>query len=222
MKTVITSTGNTLDSKMDRRFGRCSYFVIYDSENGSVEFIPNTNADSVEGAGVASARLVASRGVEKVVSGEFGNKVKNIFDSLEMQLVMIKEEKTIQQIIELLEKKQKIEVMKRRFAVPLENGALCSHFGHCTEFAFIDTEDKKIISEIVSSPPPHEPGVLPLWLYEEKVTDVIAGGMGQHAQSILVQNGIKVHMGAPQKTARELVVDCLGDVLETGANKCDH
>lgn len=107
MKTVITSTGNTLDSKMDRRFGRCSYFVIYDSENGSVEFIPNTNADSVEGAGVASARLVASRGVEKVVSGEFGNKVKNIFDSLEMQLVMIKEEKTIQEIIELLEKNKK-------------------------------------------------------------------------------------------------------------------
>jgi predicted Fe-Mo cluster-binding NifX family protein len=61
-----------------------------------------------------------------------------------------------------------------------------------------------------------------LWLYGEKVTDVIAGGMGQHAQSILVQNGVKVHMGAPQKSARELVEDCLGDVLETGANKCDH
>ncbi|MDD2491696.1 MAG: NifB/NifX family molybdenum-iron cluster-binding protein [Bacteroidales bacterium] len=102
MKTVITSTGNTLDSKMDRRFGRCSYFVLYDSVNESIEFIPNTNAESVEGAGVASARVVASKGAEKVVSGEFGNKVKNIFDSLGMHLVIIKEEKSIGEIIELL------------------------------------------------------------------------------------------------------------------------
>jgi hypothetical protein len=46
--------------------------------------------------------------------------------------------------------------------------------------------------------------------------------MGQHAQSILVQNGIKVHMGAPQKSAKALVEDCLNDMLETGANQCDH
>ena len=41
-------------------------------------------------------------GAEKVVSGEFGNKVKNIFDSLGVRLIMIKEDKTIEQIIELL------------------------------------------------------------------------------------------------------------------------
>ena len=102
MKTVITSTGSTLDSKMDKRFGRCSFFVVYDSETGSVEFVPNENAESVEGAGVASARLVATKGAEKVVSGEFGYKVKNIFDSLGVRLIMIKEDKTIEQIIELL------------------------------------------------------------------------------------------------------------------------
>ncbi|MPL99033.1 hypothetical protein SDC9_45247 [bioreactor metagenome] len=112
--------------------------------------------------------------------------------------------------------------MKRKFAVPLENGVLCSHFGHCTQFAFIDTDGNTVLSETLATPPPHEPGILPLWLYGEQVTDIIAGGMGQHAQSILVQNGIKVHMGAPQKSAKALVEDCLNDILETGANQCDH
>lgn len=112
--------------------------------------------------------------------------------------------------------------MKRRFAIPLENGVLCSHFGHCTQFAFINTNDDIILSESLATPPPHEPGVLPLWLHDEGITDIIAGGMGQHAQSILVQNGIKIHLGAPQKPARELVEECLSGVLETGANKCDH
>lgn len=40
MKIAITSTGNTLDSNMDQRFGRCSYFVVYNMESKSVEYIP--------------------------------------------------------------------------------------------------------------------------------------------------------------------------------------
>jgi len=103
MKIAITSTGNSPDSKLDSRFGRCSYFVIYDTESGSTEFIPNSSKENVEGAGPASVQLVASRGVKKVVSGEFGAKVKSIFDSLQIQLIILRDEgKTINEIIELL------------------------------------------------------------------------------------------------------------------------
>jgi len=105
MKVVITSTGNTPDSLLDSRFGRCSYFVVFDTETGSTEYIPNGNIDSVEGAGVASAKLVASRGAQKVVSGEFGFKVKEIFDSLGIQLIIIKDnDRTIKDIITLIQK----------------------------------------------------------------------------------------------------------------------
>jgi len=104
MKIAITSTGNSHESKIDSRFGRCAYFVIYDTESGSTEFIPNQNKENVEGAGPASVQLVASRGVKKVVSGEFGAKVKSIFDSLQIQLVVLNDsEKTISDIIKLLE-----------------------------------------------------------------------------------------------------------------------
>jgi len=71
--------------------------------------------------------------------------------------------------------------MKKRIAIPLENGILCSHFGHCQQFAIIDTENKSISGETLVTPPPHEPGLLPGWLAEKGVTDVIAGGMGQRA-----------------------------------------
>jgi predicted Fe-Mo cluster-binding NifX family protein len=105
MKIAITSTGNTLDSLIDSRFGRCSYFVIYDSETKSTEFIPNSNKESIEGAGPASAQLVATKGVTKVVSGEFGAKVKSLFDTLQIELVILnKADKSIKEIIELLER----------------------------------------------------------------------------------------------------------------------
>jgi predicted Fe-Mo cluster-binding NifX family protein len=106
MKVAITSTGNNPESPLDSRFGRCSYFVVFDTESQSTEFIPNPNKENLEGAGPASVQLIASRGVKKVVSGEFGAKVKSIFDSLQIQLVVLNDpEKRICDIIDLLNNK---------------------------------------------------------------------------------------------------------------------
>lgn len=106
MKIAITSTGNSLESQLDSRFGRCSYFVVFDTDSLSTEFIPNPNKENVEGAGPASVQLIASKGATKVVSGEFGAKVKSLFDSLQIQLVVLNDpEKKIGAIIDMLNHK---------------------------------------------------------------------------------------------------------------------
>jgi predicted Fe-Mo cluster-binding NifX family protein len=103
MKVAITSTGNSLESKLDQRFGRCSYFVVYDLETKGIEFIPNPNKDAQEGAGPASVQIVASRNVQKIISGEFGMKIKSLLDSLKIQMIVLKEpEKKIEEIINML------------------------------------------------------------------------------------------------------------------------
>jgi len=103
MKVVITSTGDSLEAKIDPRFGRCSYFVIYDTSTGVVEFLPNTNKEAELEAGPASIDIITSRKVEKIVSGEFGVKIKPMLDSLKMQMIVIGDpDKTIREIIELL------------------------------------------------------------------------------------------------------------------------
>lgn len=112
--------------------------------------------------------------------------------------------------------------MKKCIAVPLENGILCTHFGHCQQFSIIDTDDKNITRETLVTPPPHEPGLLPGWLAEKGVTDVIAGGMGQRAINLFNQQSINVFVGARLKSPRELASDLLSNTLEAGANYCDH
>lgn len=103
MKTAITSTGKGFDSTLDDRFGRCAYFVIYDQATGGVEFIPNPQKDAEGGAGTAAVQFLASRNVDKIVSGEFGAKIKSLLDSLKIQMILLKKPgMTIQQIIELL------------------------------------------------------------------------------------------------------------------------
>jgi predicted Fe-Mo cluster-binding NifX family protein len=112
--------------------------------------------------------------------------------------------------------------MKLVFAIPMENGHLCSHFGHCEQFSFIDVEDNTITNERLITPPPHEPGLLPGWLAEHGVTEVIAGGMGQRALDLFATNKIKVSIGAETKSPKELVADWLNKSLVTGKNVCDH
>jgi predicted Fe-Mo cluster-binding NifX family protein len=103
MKIAISSTGNTLDSSLDKRFGRCAFFIIYDLETKALEIIPNPYKDLEEGAGPAAAQLIASRSAVKIVSGEFGVKIKPLFDSLKIQMIVLKDpEKKIREIIDML------------------------------------------------------------------------------------------------------------------------
>jgi len=113
--------------------------------------------------------------------------------------------------------------MKQKIAVPTaENGTLDGHFGHCRYFNVYHVENDQIIDEQRLAPPPHEPGVLPVFLAEQGVTDVIAGGMGQRAIQIFNQHGVNVFVGAPQLPARELAEGLLTRSITFAANYCDH
>ena len=108
------------------------------------------------------------------------------------------------------------------FAVPVAEGKLCAHFGHCDQFALVETQNGQIKGKTMHTPPPHEPGVLPRWLHEMGAHIIIAGGMGSRAQGLFSENGIKVITGAPQDSPESLVNQYLKDSLVTGANVCDH
>jgi len=109
-----------------------------------------------------------------------------------------------------------------KFAVPLAEGKLTAHFGHCQQFALLDVEGNDITKTETLVPPPHEPGVLPKWLHEMGADVIIAGGMGARAMDLFAQNGIKVIVGAPCLAPEELVKMYLEDRLLSGANACDH
>jgi len=113
---------------------------------------------------------------------------------------------------------------KMRIAIPLSEGKLCQHFGHCEVFAVIDTKNdggRKFNRQDIT-PPPHEPGLLPKWLHGMGVNVIIAGGMGQRAQQLFNQNQIEVVVGAPVDTPENLVSAYLEKTLQPGENTCDH
>jgi predicted Fe-Mo cluster-binding NifX family protein len=112
--------------------------------------------------------------------------------------------------------------MKKVIAIPLENGKLCPHFGHCQSFGIVNVENNNITKVTEVIPPQHEPGLYPKWIAEFGTTDVIAGGMGVKAINLFNQQNINVFVGAPIKTSEELIRDFLDNKLILNANYCDH
>ncbi len=102
MKIVITSTGDTLDSTIDSRFGRCAFLAIHDTETKSTEFVLNTGKESQESAGPAAVQFVAAHKASKIISGEFGLKIKSLLESLNIEMITNKDSTSkIAEIIKL-------------------------------------------------------------------------------------------------------------------------
>lgn len=72
MKVAVTSIGPTVESAIDPRFGRCSFFIIVESHDMSNEAIDNENSSLGRGAGIQAAQLMAHKGVKAVLTGNCG------------------------------------------------------------------------------------------------------------------------------------------------------
>lgn len=79
MKVAITARGNSMESEIDPRFGRCQYFIIVDIETMEFKAFPNDSAMASGGAGIQAAQSVSGMGAEVVITGDVG---PNAFQTL--------------------------------------------------------------------------------------------------------------------------------------------
>jgi predicted Fe-Mo cluster-binding NifX family protein len=100
-KSVVTSSGNSLESKFDRRFGRAAWFCLFNEDNGEVKFYENDNLNSSHGAGTKAAEKMVELEATKIISGDFGPKARDVLEKFNIQMVIIQDDdSTIQNIIE--------------------------------------------------------------------------------------------------------------------------
>jgi predicted Fe-Mo cluster-binding NifX family protein len=87
MKIAVSSTGQALESAIDPRFGRCSYFLIVNPATLEYDAIANSNADLGGGAGIQSAQLIAEKGASVVLTGSCGPNALQVFEKAGIQVV---------------------------------------------------------------------------------------------------------------------------------------
>ncbi|GAB7021924.1 NifB/NifX family molybdenum-iron cluster-binding protein [Salidesulfovibrio brasiliensis] len=89
MKIAISSSGNTLESTLDSRFGRAAGFIVYDTDSGNFEYKDNTqNLNAAQGAGIQSAQNVADTGAEAVITGHVGPKAFRALDQAKIRIYL--------------------------------------------------------------------------------------------------------------------------------------
>jgi len=86
MRIAVASMGNTLNSEIDRRFGRAAWFIIFDIETMTFSAFKNDRAAIEEEAGISAARAVTGAGVQSVVTGNCGAKAAKILSDADVRL----------------------------------------------------------------------------------------------------------------------------------------
>ena len=86
MKIAISSTGQTLDSQVDQRFGRAAYFIIVDTESLEFDVIENSNTDVAGGAGINSAKIIIDAQANAVLTGNCGPNAQRTLSAAGLKL----------------------------------------------------------------------------------------------------------------------------------------
>ena len=85
MKIAISSTGKTLESAVNARFGRCQHFLIVEIENKKVKnikVVENTAKAQMGGAGITAGEIVANEKVDAVITTNLGPRAFSVFGQL--------------------------------------------------------------------------------------------------------------------------------------------
>jgi len=100
---VITCSGDTIKSEFDLRFGRAGWFCFYDESKGETRFEKNEFAEAQGGAGTKAAEKMVENGVNKIISGDFGPKARDLLEKFNIQMIIFPGEgKSIEEIIKQL------------------------------------------------------------------------------------------------------------------------
>jgi predicted Fe-Mo cluster-binding NifX family protein len=111
-----------------------------------------------------------------------------------------------------------------RVAIATEGDFVAQHFGKCPGFTIVDIENGKITSKnFVENPSykSHQPGAVPMFLKNQNIDCIIAGGMGPKAIMMLESFGIKVFVGVTGKF-EEVIEAFIKGTLITGESLCEH
>ncbi len=87
MIVCVTSTGDSIKSELDPRFGRCAYFAFYDTDTEAFSIMENEAVRSGGGAGISSGQLMAEKKVNTVITGNVGPNAMSVLSTAGMEIL---------------------------------------------------------------------------------------------------------------------------------------
>ena len=86
MVVCVTSTGDSINSELDPRFGRCSHFVLFNTDANDADIIENEAVRSGGGAGISSGQLMVEKNVKAVITGNVGPNAMSVLSAAGLEI----------------------------------------------------------------------------------------------------------------------------------------
>jgi len=112
MKIFITSTGENLESMVDPKFGRCDYYIIYDTETKNFEAKGNPYKNGQSSVGISVAQLAINNNCPVAISGNYGPNAFQVLSEGKVKTYKAKDDMTIKEAVEACLKGELEEIKK--------------------------------------------------------------------------------------------------------------
>ena len=100
MKIAVTSYEGSLESKVDKSFGRANWFIVVDDQSGSFEAHSNKeNVEALQGAGAQAGQNVADMGAEVLLTGNVGPTALKTLQAASIRVFVVKDDITVEQAV---------------------------------------------------------------------------------------------------------------------------
>lgn len=121
MKIAVSSTEQSQEAVLDPRFGRCEFFMIYNTETKENKRVKNIAITATGGAGIEAANQLCEEEIEVVITGELGPNAFKIlekvgikaFSCAEISVVQALEKYQNGQLTEIVFAKKQKDRMKK-------------------------------------------------------------------------------------------------------------
>ncbi|NOZ55656.1 MAG: dinitrogenase iron-molybdenum cofactor biosynthesis protein [Calditrichaeota bacterium] len=100
---AVPAVAPDIDAEMDRRLGRCAYFVFVDSETGEWKAERNPGADAASGAGVLAVQTIVNGGAEALAAPDYGPNAYEALAAAGVKMYLAKSG-TVREIVEKVKK----------------------------------------------------------------------------------------------------------------------
>jgi predicted Fe-Mo cluster-binding NifX family protein len=110
MKIFVNANEESLNSIIDRSFGRCNYFLIYETEDDSYHFVKNPHQDSQESVGAAVAKSAIEFDVNTVLAVNPGPRAFNLLKNENIDIFRVNEDMTLKGAISAFSKNELIKL----------------------------------------------------------------------------------------------------------------
>jgi predicted Fe-Mo cluster-binding NifX family protein len=90
MRIAVTANGVDLDAPASLVFGRCSTYIMVDTETMQYEAVANPAVSAGGGAGVQAAQFVVESGAQAVVTANVGPNAYDVFRASRVPVYLFK------------------------------------------------------------------------------------------------------------------------------------